>query len=76
VALALNGESHSVRMNTVLTTTLKAVRMNTVSLGSVFYHRQGTLYCSFRTAFERAVRKASVADFIFHDLRHTLAVVW
>jgi len=60
-------------MNTVLTTTLKAVRMNTVSVGSVFCHRQGTLYRSFRTALERAVRKAGVGDFTLHDLRHTLA---
>ncbi len=47
--------------------------MNTVSVGSVFCHRQGTLYRSFRTALERAVRKAGVGDFTLHDLRHTLA---
>ena len=47
--------------------------MNSVSVGSVFCHRRGTLYCSFCTAFERAVRKAGVEDFTFHDLRHTFA---
>ena len=33
----------------------------------------GMPYRSFRTAFERAVRLAGIADFTFHDLRHTFA---
>jgi integrase len=28
---------------------------------------------AFRTAFERAVARAGVVDFTFHDLRHTFA---
>jgi integrase len=39
----------------------------------VFCNRNGILYRSFRSAFERAVRKAEIADFTFHDLRHTFA---
>ena len=39
----------------------------------MFRNRQGTAYRSFRTAFERAVRKAGIQDFTFHDLRHTFA---
>jgi integrase len=70
---AKNGESRSVPMNTVLTMTLKAVRMNTSEAGSVFCNRQGTPYRSFRTTFERAVKKAGLEDFTFHDLRHTFA---
>lgn len=72
-AYAKNGESRSVPMNTVLTATLKAVRMNTSEAGSVFCNRQGTPYHSFRTAFERTVRKAGLEDFTFHDLWHTFA---
>ena len=72
-AYAKNGESRSVPMNTVLTTTLKVVRMGTAATGPVFCNRQGTPYRSFRTAFERAVRKAGLEDFTFHDLRHTFA---
>ena len=41
--------------------------------GFGFCNRQGTPYCSFRTVFERAVRKAGLEDFIFHELRHTFA---
>ena len=39
----------------------------------VFRTPQGTPYKNFRTAFERAVAKAGIADFTFHDLRHTFA---
>src|SRR5215510_11805715 len=57
----------------VLTATLKAIRMNAAVNGSVFCNRIGTPYKSFRSAFETAVQKAGVADFTFHDLRHTFA---
>ena len=39
----------------------------------MFCHRDGAPYRSFCSAFERAVRKAGIADFTFHDFRHTLA---
>jgi integrase len=39
----------------------------------VFCNVRGKPYRSFRTAFERAVHKAGVEDFTFHDLRHTFA---
>jgi integrase len=42
-------------------------------MGPVFHNRHGTPYCSFRTAFERAVRKAAIDDFTFHNLRYTFA---
>jgi integrase len=70
---AKNGESRTVPMNEVLTTTLKAVKLDSADGERVFCSRQGTPYRSFRTAFERAVRLAGVADFTFHDLRHTFA---
>jgi len=71
-AYAKNGESRSVPMNDVLTTTLKAVRMNAPD-NAVFCNCKGAPYRSFRSAFERAVCKAGLEDFTFHDLRHTFA---
>ena len=68
-----NGEGRNVPMNQVLTATLKAVKLQGAEGGQVFCSRKGTPYRSFRTAFERAVRKAGVQDFTFHDLRHTFA---
>jgi integrase len=68
-----NGESRTVPMNEVLTTTLKAVKLVNADGEKVFCSRRGTPYRSFRTAFERAVRLAGLADFTFHDLRHTFA---
>ncbi len=70
---AKNGESRSVPMNEVLTTTLKAVKLQGARGECVFCSRDGTPYRSFRSAFERAVRQAGIADFTFHDLRHTFA---
>ena len=72
-AYAKNGESRSVLMNDVLTTTLKAVRMNGLADSLVFCSHKGTPYRSFRSAFELAVRKAGLENFTFHDLRHTFA---
>jgi integrase len=73
VAYAKNGESRSIPMNNVLTATLKVIRMDTSSTGFVFQSRHGTPYRSFRTSFERAVRRAGISDFTFHDLRFTFA---
>ena len=70
---AKNGESRHVSMNDVLTTTLKVVRMNTLADSPVFCSRKEALYCSFRSAFEPAGRKAGLESFTFHDLRHTFA---
>jgi integrase len=63
-----------VPMNDVLLSALKAGRMTAHAEDSpVFCTPQGTPYKNFRTAFERAVAKAGIADFTFHDLRHTFA---
>jgi len=72
-AYAKNGEARSVPMNAVLTETLKAIRINATDDGAVFRSRHGTSYKSFRSAFEKAVHKAELVDFTFHDLRHTFA---
>src|SRR5262245_13763996 len=59
--------------NFIVTDTLKAVHMHRLEASAVFCNLHGTPYHSFRTAFERAVRKAGMEDFTFHDLRHTFA---
>jgi integrase len=70
---AKNGEARSVPMNQLLTDTLKSVKLANYQGERVFCNREGTPYRSFRSAFERAVRKAEIKDFTFHDLRHTFA---
>jgi integrase len=66
-----NGEARSVPMNQLLTETLKSVKLANYQGDRVFCNREGTPDCSFRSAFERAVRKAEIKDVRFHDLRHT-----
>jgi site-specific recombinase XerD len=39
----------------------------------VFQSGHGTSYRPFRSSFKRAVRKAGLKAFTFHDLRHTFA---
>jgi integrase len=70
---AKNGEARSVPMNQLLTDILKSVKLANDKGDQVFCSREGTPYRSFRSAFERAVRKAEIKDFAFHDLRHTFA---
>jgi len=72
-AYAKNGESRSVPMHDILTTTLEEVRISSMGRGPVCLNRQGTPYKSFRTAFERAVLKVAIPDCTFHLLRHTFA---
>ena len=72
-AYVKNGERRSVPMNNILTETLKAIRIDGLSDGVIFRSQKGTPYRSFRTSFERAVKKAGITDFTFHDLRHTFA---
>ena len=72
-AYVKNSESRSVPMNDVLTTTLKAVKMEVSIEGSVFRTPKGRPCRNFRTAFERAVQQAGLEDFTFHDLRYTFA---
>jgi integrase len=69
----MHGESRSVPMNNVLTETLRAVRMTALATAHVFFTLCGEPCHSFRTAFERAVRKAGLVNFTLHDLRHIFA---
>lgn len=60
-------------MNQLLTDLLKSVNLANNQGDRVFCNRDGMPYRSFRSAFERAVQKAEIKDFTFHDLRHTFA---
>jgi site-specific recombinase XerD len=60
-------------MNEVLTTTLKAVKLDSAEGEKDLCSRQGTFDRSFRMASERAVGLAGVADCTLYDLRHTFA---
>jgi hypothetical protein len=59
--------------NNSLHMTLKMARISTAGDGPVFCILRSKPYHNFRTAFERAVRKAGIVDFTFHDLPYTLA---
>ncbi|MGQ4806689.1 Tyrosine recombinase XerC [Candidatus Entotheonellaceae bacterium PAL068K] len=57
----------------VLTDALKTLRIHSDPAAHVFLTREGTPYRNISTAFARAVWRAGIADFTFHDLRHTVA---
>ena len=59
-------------MNEVLTTTLKAVKLQHADGEKVFCSRR-TPYRSFRATLQLAVRRAGLGDFTFYDPRHTFA---
>jgi integrase len=69
-----NGETRSVPLTgngfDVLTQHAKVRRLNT---SLVFPDRTGTRPLGIRGAFDDAVERAGIADFRFHDLRHTAA---
>jgi len=62
-------EARSVPMSETLTATLKQhkIHATTEPTASVFGYRQMT------KTFARAVQRAGIANFTFHDLRHTFA---
>jgi integrase len=62
-------EARSVPMTETLTATLKSLKMSAPcdSTAAVFGYRQMT------KTFTRAVTRAGLVDFTFHDLRHTFA---
>jgi integrase len=62
-------EARSVPMTETLTATLKSLKISAPadSTAAVFGYRQMT------KTFTRAVKRAGLIDFTFHDLRHTFA---
>jgi len=66
-----NGESREIPMNDIVYKTLLAIRR--ADSPWVFCKKNGERYGNIRKAFEGARKRAGIADFRFHDLRHTFA---
>ena len=68
-----NGETRFVPMNRTVKETLLNLKMTAKDLNSyIFCNKFGNLY-NPRVPFKRALTKAKISDFKFHDLRHTAA---
>jgi site-specific recombinase XerD len=72
-AYAKNQESRAVPMNAVVAAVLKNLWQQKTLGNRVFWTRHGTPYRSFHQTLVTAVCRARIADFTFHDLRHTFA---
>ena len=69
-----NGEARGVPLNRAAITALTTLEpVPEQRVGSVFKRKNGEDWGQIRTAFEKAVERAGLADFRFHDLRHTAA---
>jgi integrase len=69
-----NGEPRGVPLNTDAIAALTALEPDpSKRSGSVFKRANGEDWGQIRTAFEKAVERAALSDFRFHDLRHTAA---
>ena len=69
-----NGEPRGVPLNQAAIATLSALEPDPAKRqGSVFKRKNGESWGQIRTAFEKAVERAGLMDFRFHDLRHTAA---
>jgi len=70
VRTSKNGTAREVPMADPVYATLSRLVLDD---GPVFRHADGSRVVSIRTAFDRAVRRAKIEEFSFHDLRHTFA---
>lgn len=68
-----NGERRYVRLNSVAVAALVAFQARGNGSGPVIRTVQGEPLCGPRYWFERALRKAKIVGFHWHDLRHTFA---
>jgi integrase len=65
-----NHERRDIRMNETVKTALKAIEKKSPY---VFCNGDGETFANVRRSFETALRKSTIKDFRFHDLRHTFA---
>lgn len=65
-----NHERRDIPMNETIKTTLKEIERKGPY---VFCNGDGGNFLNVRRSFETALRKSSIEDFRFHDLRHTFA---
>lgn len=69
-----NGDPRGIPLNKAAVAALTSVEPDPAKRsGSVFKRRDGSDWGQMRTAFEKAVERAGLSDFRFHDLRHTAA---
>jgi integrase len=68
-----NGESRYARLNSVALKALTELRKRGDGTGAVIRNLEGEPLAGPRYWFEKAIEKAKIADFHWHDLRHTFA---
>jgi integrase len=68
-----NGDRREIPINETLRATLKGI-IRRIDVPYVFYDlKTGNPYKDVKRAFKTALRRSKMADFRFHDLRHTFA---
>lgn len=73
VKQAKNDQPREVPMTDWLFETIRAWRKKRLDNDYVFSNNNMQPLISFRNAFEKALKRAGIEDFRFHDLRHTAA---
>ena len=69
-----NGEPRGVPLSRAAIAALTALELDPDKReGTVFKRKNGSDWGQIRTGFEKAVERAGLSDFRFHDLRHTCA---